>query len=444
MPTTYTLKHVVTLPTKQATRFYGVCFNNYDTVNTAFAVVGGRYIIVARLESEKPVALNIAQKYVDENEQEDFYCCTWSIDPISGAPLLVVAGFTAVIKIIDTSAGSVTKTLQGHGGEIHEMKSHPRDPSLLFSASKDLSIRLWRIDTMQTVAIFAGECGHREAPLSIDVHLSGDFFASSGMDRTVKIWSLCTPVMKNAINSSISRPSSSSRASSCCSSNETPLKVVTVHYPIFSTAGVHDNFVDCIRWYGDLLLTRCANDARILLWKPDVKLEAFDNSNVTTVVVGGPAVLSKRQSSFEIICEFEFMNCDLWFLRFGMSYDCRMLATGNQAGKIYLWDVQEDCVDYYIEKKRLEYQEIKNDKTFEKKKKSNKKTNKKTNKNNETNINESNVSYEPIILSSACDSTIRQVSFSNDKQWIVAVCDNGSFWCWKSGGNSVIHGNSVI
>ncbi|PKC11167.1 hypothetical protein RhiirA5_354620, partial [Rhizophagus irregularis] len=69
-----------------------------------------------------------------------------------------------------------------------------------------------------------------------------------------------------------------------------------------------------------------------------------------------------------------------------MSYDCRMLATGNQAGKIYLWDVQEDCVDYYIEKKRLEYQEIKNDKTFEKKKKSNKKTNKKTNKNNETNI----------------------------------------------------------
>ncbi|PKC09958.1 WD40 repeat-like protein, partial [Rhizophagus irregularis] len=180
MPTTYTLKHVVTLPTKQATRFYGVCFNNYDTVNTAFAVVGGRYIIVARLESEKPVALNIAQKYVDENEQEDFYCCTWSIDPISGAPLLVVAGFTAVIKIIDTSAGSVTKTLQGHGGEIHEMKSHPKDPSLLFSASKDLSIRLWRIDTMQTVAIFAGECGHHEAPLSIDVHLSGDFFASSG------------------------------------------------------------------------------------------------------------------------------------------------------------------------------------------------------------------------------------------------------------------------
>ncbi|CAB4429191.1 unnamed protein product [Rhizophagus irregularis] len=135
MPTTYTLKHVVTLPTKQATRFYGVCFNNYDTDNTAFAVVGGRYIIVARLESEKPVALNIAQKYVDENEQEDFYCCTWSIDPISGAPLLVVAGFTAVIKIIDTSAGSVTKTLQGHGGEIHEMKSHPRDPSLLFSAN---------------------------------------------------------------------------------------------------------------------------------------------------------------------------------------------------------------------------------------------------------------------------------------------------------------------
>ncbi|GET54047.1 polycomb protein EED-like [Rhizophagus irregularis DAOM 181602=DAOM 197198] len=51
--------------------------------------------------------------------------------------------------------------------EIHEMKSYPRDPYLLFLASKDQSIRLWNVDIMQTVAIFAGECGHREAPLSI-------------------------------------------------------------------------------------------------------------------------------------------------------------------------------------------------------------------------------------------------------------------------------------
>ncbi|GBC16285.1 WD40 repeat-like protein [Rhizophagus irregularis] len=475
----YTLKHVVSLPTKQATRFYSVCFNNYDTVNTAFAVVGGRYVLVARLDSEKSVALNVTQKYFDENEKEDLYCCAWTIDPIFGAPLLAVAGFTAVIKIINTSVGSVTKTLQGHGGEIHEMKVHPRDPSLLFSVSKDLSIRLWNLRTMQAVANFAGEGGHREAPLSIDMHLSGDFFASSGMDHTIKIWSLCTPIMKNAINSSpsttnsrlssASTSSTSSRASSCCSSNSALLKAVTVHYPIFSTAGVHGNFVDCIRWYGDLLLTRCANDAKILLWKPDVKLEPSDNSNVTTVVVGGPAAVSKRQSNFKIICEFEFIHCDLWFLRFGMSYDCQTLATGNQAGKIYLWDMKDvfDYSDYYVEKKRLENQVIKKEKASVKNKKSNKKTNKKTNKkannkinnknNDKTNddrassyvsANGSGLRKEPIILSSACDSTIRQVNFSRDKQWIAAVCDNGSFWCWKAGskgvGSSVINDNSVI
>ncbi|CAG8715572.1 1696_t:CDS:10 [Rhizophagus irregularis] len=400
----YTLKHVVSLPTKQATRFYSVCFNNYDTVNTAFAVVGGRYVLVARLDSEKSVALNVTQKYFDENEKEDLYCCAWTIDPIFGAPLLAVAGFTAVIKIINTSVGSVTKTLQGHGGEIHEMKVHPRDPSLLFSVSKDLSIRLWNLRTMQAVANFAGEGGHREAPLSIDMHLSGDFFASSGMDHTIKICAL--------------------------------LKAVTVHYPIFSTAGVHGNFVDCIRWYGDLLLTRCANDAKILLWKPDVKLEPSDNSNVTTVVVGGPAAVSKRQSNFKIICEFEFIHCDLWFLRFGMSYDCQTLATGNQAGKIYLWDMKDvfDYSDYYVEKKRLENQN--NDKTNDDRASS------------YVSANGSGLRKEPIILSSACDSTIRQVNFSRDKQWIAAVCDNGSFWCWKAGskgvGSSVINDNSVI
>jgi polycomb protein EED len=116
------------------------------------------------------------------------------------------------------------------------------------------------------------------------------------MDHAVKIWSLCTPVMKHAIESSFSNSSPSSRRSEqekCCSSRGTSSKTVTVHYPIFTTTQLHNNYVDCVRWYGDLLLSRCAANAKIVLWKPDVELEPFDKSNVTTVVVGGPAALSK-------------------------------------------------------------------------------------------------------------------------------------------------------
>ncbi|GBB86703.1 hypothetical protein RclHR1_13090004 [Rhizophagus clarus] len=458
-PEKYCLKHTMTDPTKVS--YYGVSFNHYDSQNnTVFAVVGGRNIIVARFDDAK-VALCIVQTYVDENEGENYYCCAWSIDPNVGAPLLAVAGVSGIIKIINTSVGSAIKALTGHGGEINEIKFHPRDPSLLFSASKDYSIRLWNLKTMQPVVIFGGDRGHREPVLSIDVHLTGDFLVSSGMDNAVKIWTLCTPVIKHAIESSFNSRSSSSRSQQsllleqkkCCSSHGTVSIPVIVHYPIFSTAQLHNNFVDCVRWYGDLLMSRCAADAKIVLWKPDVELVAFDKSTVTTVVVGGPAVPSKQQTNFDIICEMEFDHCDIWFLRFGISHDYQMLATGNQAGQIYIWEFQDipHYIDYYIEKKKAEHSGTKKEKATVKKRGSTSVVNKKTSENTDTLVSESSSRAsesadikKPIILESfSCESIVRQVDFSKDRQWIVSVCDDGSIWCWKDVGNKAI-GNDAI
>ncbi|PKY41961.1 hypothetical protein RhiirA4_417079, partial [Rhizophagus irregularis] len=35
-------------------------------------------------------------------EEENYYCCAWSIDPNVGAPLLAVTGATGIIKILNT------------------------------------------------------------------------------------------------------------------------------------------------------------------------------------------------------------------------------------------------------------------------------------------------------------------------------------------------------
>ncbi|PKC71679.1 WD40 repeat-like protein [Rhizophagus irregularis] len=379
-PKKYCLEHTIMVQTTDKetakTSYYGVSFNRYDPHdNNIFAVVGGRNVIIARLDSDKPVALKVVQTYVDDDEGENFYCCAWSVDPNIGAPLLAVAGATSNIKIINTSVGSAMKALTGHGN---------------------------------------------------DVHLTGDFLASSGMDCAVKIWTLCTPVIKHAIGSSINSNPSSSHSQqlsqreqqSCCSPHVAPSRAVTVHYPIFSTTELHNNFIDCVRWYGDLLLSRCAADAKIVLWKPDVELVAFDKSNITTVVVGGPATPSKQQANFDIICELEFTHSDIWFIRFGFSYDFRMLATGNQVGKIYLWDTKDIpyYIDGYIEKKKAEYLV----KKYSVKRKRG------------TRVSKSAVIKKPIILESDCKSTIRQIDFSKNSQWIVSVCDDGSIWCWKS------------
>lgn len=135
--------------------------------------------------------------------------------------------------------------------------------------------------------------------LNQDIHLSGDFLVSSGMDHAVKIWSLCTPVIEHTIESSFKpKPPSSLRnqqhhTQSCCKSHGHTSHPLFIHFPIFSTAQLHNNYVDCVRWYGDSLMSRCAADAKILLWKPDVELVACDKSTVTTTIVGGPAVPSK-------------------------------------------------------------------------------------------------------------------------------------------------------
>jgi len=147
------------------------------------------------------------------------------------------------------------------------------------------------------------------------VHLTGDFLVSSGMDHAVKIWTLCTPVIKHTIESSFISRSSSSRSpqsqpppqQKCCSSHGPASMPVFVHFPIFSTTQLHNNYVDCVRWYGDLLMSRCAADTTIVLWKPDVELVAFDKSNITTVVVGGPAAPSKVRI-FDINCKFIYVK----------------------------------------------------------------------------------------------------------------------------------------
>ena len=65
------------------------------------------------------------------------------------------------------------------------------DENLLLSCCKDESIRMWNVRTGTCLAIFAGDRGHREHVLSLDIHPTGGTFVSGGMDTSVKIWSFC-------------------------------------------------------------------------------------------------------------------------------------------------------------------------------------------------------------------------------------------------------------
>ena len=42
------------------------------------------------------------------------------------------------------------------------------------------------------------------------------------------------------------------------------------------------------------------------------------------------------------ILRLEVNHCDIWFIRFCVDYRNELLALGNTAGKIFIWDLKSD------------------------------------------------------------------------------------------------------
>lgn len=173
----------------------------------------------------------------------------------------MAAGKRGVLKVLNTITMKACG-LVGHGDLINELRTSPIDPGLVFSASKDRSVRLWNVRTMTCVAVFGGERGHRDEVLSLDIHILGNCMASSGMDTSIKIWNLKDPKLLYAIQISDDL--------SVVASTDKSFPVEFLQFPLYSTTQLHTDYVDCVRWVGDCLLTKSTNN-RIVLWAPDAQ-----------------------------------------------------------------------------------------------------------------------------------------------------------------------------
>lgn len=277
-----------------------------------FAAVGSKYASLYRLETGTGF-LSLEQAYEDSDGGENFYSCTWA-DKGDRKPLLALAGKRGIIKVVSPLSLALDATLLGHGDEIMDITTHTVDHNLIFSCSKDESIRMWNIKQKVCIATFGGDKGHRNEVLSISVHPSGNMLASSGMDTTVKIWSLVSPEIEQAISKSYVHNDFSGNIM---------FVAVVEQYPIFSSDKIHRNYVDCTRWVGNLLLSKGVCN-RAVLWTPDPM---------------------RAQDAVCVVKEFSLTYGEIWFVKMSISSLLYLFAVGNCNGELQLFQISSHQKD---------------------------------------------------------------------------------------------------
>ncbi|XP_030850530.1 polycomb protein eed-A [Strongylocentrotus purpuratus] len=341
---------------------FGVIFNPYrkESDPNVFCSVGSNRVSIYELQDDGKIKL--LQSYVDADSDENFYTCAWTYEETTGLPLLAVAGSRGVIRIISPITLQCIRHFIAHGNAVNELKTHPHDSNLLLSVSKDHSVRLWNLKTDTLVAIFGGVEGHRDEVLSGDFDIDGLRIASCGMDHSLKIW--------NLEKDNIQRAMKASHAYIASKTNK-PFKSLYVNTPDFTTRDIHRNYVDCVRWLGDFVLSKSCENC-IVCWKPGGIHDPVE-------------MIKPSMSEVTVLTRFNYTQCDIWFMRFSMDYRQKMLALGNQVGKIFVWDLEmEDC----IKPKCATFTHPK------------------------------------------CVSAIRQTALNPSGNILLAACDDGTIWRW--------------
>jgi WD40 repeat protein len=207
------------------------------------------------VKGSKPIQLQI---YQDPNQDEVFFSVSWTFNVNGNCEWwLAAAGKRGVLRILNVSQCRVEHTLIGHGESINDVKTHPRDPALLLTASKDESLRLWNLRTKSTVAVFAGLRGHRGEVLYADFHHTGKRFASCGIDNSIRIWEIDSDEKVLASIKETHDAADRGIKDVCVYEDENgqrrKARVPVVQFPTFSSHRICRHYVDCtmVRTGGD-------------------------------------------------------------------------------------------------------------------------------------------------------------------------------------------------
>lgn len=252
--------------------------------------------------------------------------------------ILIAGGVRGVIRLIyPENETTKEEHLIGHGGEINQVTVSNRKPFLLASASSDGSVRLWNIHTHVCIANIHSFDAHRDGVCTVAFNPKCTKLASAGMDHKVMIWSLESHEFATAIDDSQKFDEKNSKRS---------FKTITHPLSLFSTRDVHENYIDCIAWYGEFLFSKVLTaifkgDHGIGIYIFSIYFKACKREPIKAWM---PEIqksrCNKRYSVLELR-EFDLPNNEYYFMRFAMDHNMNVLGAGGITGTLRMWYLKE-------------------------------------------------------------------------------------------------------
>ncbi|CAF0973931.1 unnamed protein product [Didymodactylos carnosus] len=178
----------------------------------------------------------------------------------------VAGGKSGVVRVIEATRTRHFKPLH-HFGSVNQMAFASHQPKLMVSACSNLTVYLWDVSVGLCLSTFFGPYRHYQQILSVDINHDGTLAASGSMDCSVCIWSITeTRTLKN-IQLAETKPQNSKE--------HRLMKPHRVHVPLFLTSTLHDHYVDSVKFFDEIMITKSA-DNTFCIWNYDLKTSKTD------------------------------------------------------------------------------------------------------------------------------------------------------------------------
>ncbi|KIX97535.1 uncharacterized protein Z520_06987 [Fonsecaea multimorphosa CBS 102226] len=370
------IKYIYTQPGRDRFNFYDVKFWPYSKSEfdePIFAVVGQTEVIIGRLSAAKTrptvtILHHLTDIFIKQNHDVlGLNSCAWAyMDPHK--PLLIVAGASGLLRVVNAVKGRVcSPRIQHINASINDVAVHPLYPWIFATASQDGQIRIWDLRRCllphPTMIIICGGGidGPRAGVLSVSWHHTGRYLVSAGFDHQVHVWTIPDLHDRSPFWRTIDPKRVKRRM----------FEAMIIYYPHFITKALHTNYIDCVKFFGDLILSKAATEDKIVLWKitgfdskrpPPHRMTApsfrmrLDTRNgfMRTVVTDKDGtktwtVASEFQNKppYQRLLEFATPYSEPFYLRFGLLLPSPaypdlhpVLAYGNAASELRFWDLE--------------------------------------------------------------------------------------------------------